>query len=491
MSTSKQINQSFKTKLSQKSLKFKLKFKVKMSTEIVNEFNGMVLVSEQLNRMLINSTLELTQKAVAHLAEKYNFDAKEAITSLHLETVKLERKTGKTGEKRASKPKIPIVKPAFPLPYNGEFNANYCYALRQNNGLYTQCLIPRKNDKSYCKSCQSLADKNIPDGVIPDVVIVGVPEYGTIQQRMECDIFNYVDPKGRKPVAYTKVMKKYKLTEEQVQSEAGKFNITINANHFIIPESKRGRPAKETAPKEPKGAKGRPKKAKKVLEVEGGDADDLFTILVANATTTEAEDAEEDAEDAEDEDAEDDEEEEISETVTDVVTEPVISEKDAKEAKRIRDKAEKEIKLAADKEAKAAAKAAAKKIEDDAKAAAKKIENDAKAAAKALRDAAKPAKAVAKPTAIPAPIVPAPIVSAPVPAAAPAAIETEEEEEVVKVIKVNGVKYLKSKKSGVIYDYQIYTATNEQHVIGQWNDTTKTIDFTNDEESEEEYEEDD
>ena len=69
------------------------------------------------------------------------------------------------------------------------------------------------------------------------------PEYGTIQDRQAVGIFEYVDPKGRKPIAYTKVMKKYKITEEQVLEEAGKLNIVVNREHFAeVENAKRGRP---------------------------------------------------------------------------------------------------------------------------------------------------------------------------------------------------------------------------------------------------------
>jgi len=52
------------------------------------------------------------------------------------------------------------------------------------------------------------------------------PEYGTIQQRQEVDILAYVDPQGRKPIAYTKIMNKYKKSKDDVLEEATKFGIT-------------------------------------------------------------------------------------------------------------------------------------------------------------------------------------------------------------------------------------------------------------------------
>jgi hypothetical protein len=55
------------------------------------------------------------------------------------------------------------------------------------------------------------------------------------------------------------------------------------------------------------------------------------------------------------------------------------------------------------------------------------------------------------------------------------------------------LKYLKSKKTGIIYDYEIYTSNGDQVVIGKWNESKNQIDFKaeEEEESEDEYESDD
>jgi hypothetical protein len=347
------------------------------------------------------------------------------------------------------------VKPAFPLPFNGEFNDAYCYALRQNNGLYTQCQIARKGDKHFCKSCQALADKN-----------EGTPEYGVIQSRLATGIFEYVDPKGRKPVAYTKVMKKYKLTSDQVVEEAGKFNIIIDSNHFIVPEEdvKRGRPSskKEKVAKEPKGAKGRPKKTKKVLQIEG-DEEDLFAALVADAN-----EEDEEIELAPKKKAGKSEEEKEAERIA------KEAEKAEKEAKRIAEKEEREAKLAAEKaekEAKKEAERLARELKKAEEEAAKKAKEEQRLKDKAEKEAKlleakskKSTKKVAEP-------------------------EDDEEPDKVKKIEFEGKKYLKSRNTGIIYDYLEFVKNQEQVVVGQWNEAKNKIDFSSptDEESEDEY----
>jgi chemotaxis protein histidine kinase CheA len=413
-------------------------------------------ISSELERQMVNAAKDLAQRAIMACGEKYNFDGSEAIRLLGLENVKVERQKP-VAEK---KPKEVVAKPAFPLPYNGELNEGYCFALRQNNGLYTQCQSTRKEGKSFCKACQMLADKN-----------EGIAEYGTIQQRQAVGVFEFTDPKGRKPVSYTKVMKKYKVSEEQVLAEAGKFGMEINAEHFVTPEadSKRGRP-KVAAEKvsEPKGPKGRPKKSKKVLEIVGEEHEDLFAAMVANAQEAESSDDE-----SEMVSKKKPSEEEKAEKAAKLASEKaekeakLAAEKAEKEAKKAAEKAEKEAKLAAEKEQKAV-KLAAEKAEKEAKKAALEAEKEAKKKAFEEAKAAKEAKK-----------------KAPKKAAKEEPVEEEEEEEQVKVdgVKVDGKKYYRS-TTGIMYDYYELKVNQNQVVIGKWNEAQQKIEFTQDSDSE-------
>lgn len=429
----------------------------------MSEFNASVFISEQLNRMIINAAQDLAKRSVAECATRYNFDAEDAFKLLGLQNVRMERSKPLAPKKA---PKEKAVKAAFPLPFNGLCAANCCSALRQNQGLYTQCTLAPKKGKVFCKACQLNADKN-----------GGVPEYGTIAMRQAAGLYEYVDPKGRKPVSFTKVMKKYKIDQAAAVEEAAKFGIVIAEEHFVVPaETSKGRPKKEKVQAQrEKGAKGRPKKAKKMLQIEG-DEDDLFASLVAdaNAATT--------AEPEKKKRGKSDEEKEQERIAKE-------NEKKEKEAKRAAEKAEKEAKEAAEKAAKAAkaaeekaAREAKKKAEEDEKLAKKaaaelaKKEKEAKLAAeKAEKEAAKEAKKSAKPAAKPEPKEPE-----------PKEPEVEEEPDVVKKIEFEGKKYLKSKKTGIVYDYNEYVKNGEQVIVGKWNDAKNKIDFANDKEEEEE-----
>jgi hypothetical protein len=299
-----------------------------------------------------------------------------------------------------------------------------------------------------------------------------VPEYGTIQQRMAVGIFEFVDPKGRKPVSYTKVMKKYKISQEQVMEEAGKYNINIDSMHFVESEgdSKRGRPSskKEKEPKE-KGAKGRPKKEKKVLEIEGDD-EDLFATLVAQANESD------ELVMPKNKVVKSDEEKEAERLAKE-------QEKAEREAKLAEAKAEKEAKLAAEK-AEKEAKLAAAKAEKEAKLAAEKAEKEMKKLALEQAKAEKEAKLAAEKE---AKKLAAEEAKAKKPSKKAVEPEEDEEPDVVKKIEFDGKKYLKSKKTGIVYDYAEYVKNGEQVVVGKWNENSNKIEFDATEEEEEEY----
>jgi len=409
-------------------------------------------------------------------ALKYGFNAEEAKMSLNLQVNQVAKKTLESGRKKEAK-----AKAAFPLPFNGEHSDTCCQALRQNNGLYTQCQASRKNDATYCKSCQQLADKSAES----------IPEYGTISMRLAANPYDYVDPKGRKPTSYTKIMKKYNLTQEQVLAEADKFGINVDASHFVVPEeTKRGRPAKEPKePKETKAVKGRPKKSIKVIELADDD-EDLFASLVAQANVVEEEDAQEKADKklALDQEKADkklaleqekadkklalEQEKEAKKLALDqekvAKAEKLAQEKAEKEAKLATEKAEKEAKkLALEQEKVAKAeKLAQEKAEKEAKLIAAKAEKEAKAEKLA---AEKAAKEVIKKTPK---------------AVKPVEDEPSEEETYKKCSGPDGKKYIRSQQTNVVYDFDIYTAKEELVSVGKWIADSKTIVFNNDDDSE-------
>jgi len=429
------------------------------------------MLSTMLSKKLMEMVKEVTESVIDKCASEYNFSKEEALRMVGVsELVEGKVVVGvgvglRNGNRNRSNTKI--MKPSIALPYNGKKKEECCNALRLNNGLYTQCEVKREEEKLYCIPCERQMTKSNLE----------IPEYGTIDQRQSADIFEYVDPQGRKPVAYSKVMKKLKLTREMVEEEASKKGETIDDRHYEIVDKRRRKKEKEV--KEPK-SKGRPKKTKKVIEIEGEDDDneDLFATLVASAN-------------AEEETVVETEEEKATKLAEKEKEKAAKAEKEkekaAKLAEKEKEKAEKAAKLEEEKATKLAkqeeekaaklAKAAEKEKEKAEKAA--KLEEE-KAAKLAEKEKEKAAKLAEKEKAAKS-------------AKKEKSVSTDEAEaDVVKRIEVNGKKYLKSKKTGIIYDYEIYTSNGDQVVIGKWNESKNQIDFkAEEEESEDEYESDD
>jgi hypothetical protein len=409
-----------------------------------------------------------------------------------------------------------VVKSEVPLPFNGSVNMLNCVALRKNHGLYTQCEGKKEKDVEYCKSCDKKMKK----------MGSSVPEYGTIMLRSEVGLMEYVDPSGGKAIHYTKVMKKLKLSREQVEEEGKKMGMEILECHLLEEGVKRGRPKGEEKEKK-EGKKGRPKKEKTVIEeVEEEDPEDLFAKLVLEASKEIAEEALSEVMDelVVDEEVADekvvyevvvDEKKEVSElekvvhkaikkAVSKKEVKPTLSKEEreaAKEAEKVAKEAEKAAKEAAkeaEKAAKEAEKEAKKEAERLAKEAAKEVKKEMERLAKEALKSEKASEKVKKPKAEKKvekveEVEVAKVEEVEVAKVEEVEVEKVEEADVVKKIKFEGKQYLKSKKSGIVYDYDVYVLTGDQVMVGTWNEEKKCIMFINvfsdsEEEEEEEYE---
>ena len=197
----------------------------------------------------------LSAKLSSTLGEKVREDEREEVRKEKKETKKSEKKSVKKVEKSE-----------IPLPYNGEHNEECCSGLKYNFGLYTQCKVKSKNGEKYCKMCENQASKHGH----------GKPTYGTIQDRLEVGIMDFVDPSGKKPEMYMKVLKKQIITIDEAVDEGKKQKMTINSIHF-------DEESEVVSEKVVEKSKGRPKKGKKSLEIgnEEGEEDLLNTLLVA------------------------------------------------------------------------------------------------------------------------------------------------------------------------------------------------------------------
>ena len=341
-----------------------------------------------------------------------------------------------------SKKKVKIVAPksSFALPFSGEKVENCCEGLRYNDGLYTQCEVLKKGETVYCAVCTK-----------------GNLKYGTITDRMNAGIMDFKDPSGKSPVHYSKIMKKLKLSKEQVLEEGIKMKKNVSEVHLEVQEEKRGRPKVAKAAKEEK-KKGRPKKAAKGLELESKTTD-LFASLIANSSSEIDELCEEEFVKNSTENGVNiiAEEHVMSEDLSKVLKAQenavFISAKALEKSKKDEEKA-----LALAKKEEEKALALAKKAEEKVLALAKKAEE--KASKKAPKEKVVKEKVVKVITEV---------------KEMPHLQEDQEDtveritQEGVKCKKSHpGVQYFKSKHSGVIYNM-------EHDVIGKWDDVTGKI----------------
>ena len=171
------------------------------------------------------------------------------------------------------------------IPWCGEVEEG-CKNLKYNSGLHTQC--GKECVGEYCEGCMKGIEKN--GGECP---------YGNVNDRLKVDILEFVDNKGKKTIAYGKVMTKLNIKKEEALQEAERLGITIPECHFDVQPSKRGRPKKDTSADETgsessvgeKKKRGRPKREKSVSCESAGE--DLIASLIQESQSPKEEKKEE------------------------------------------------------------------------------------------------------------------------------------------------------------------------------------------------------
>ena len=446
-----------------------------MSSVRINE-NMIVNVERSMMESYKNVMRDVICDVIRECSKNHNFDYEEECRRQGIEGmyVKLVEDVKSLKSLKSSKKEVEGGK--LMLPYNGEMDECKCEGVKWYEGLMKQCNASKKEGKKYCGSCENQSLKNGK----------GVPTYGNIIDRKKVGLYSYVGPNGSKPVSYVEYLKKKGYSIEDAKKEALKEGKEIDEMHFESRDSvkrSRGRPPKEVSVKGSSSSlsssevkvnkKGRPKKAEK--EITLNDDEDIFASLVASVVEEEVK-MEVDCE--------------VNKSVNDVDMSSVsvgsVSVSDSNKSDKVAKKAEKEAKKA-EKEAKKAEKDAIKAAKDVKKAEkdAKKAEKEAK---KAEKEAKKAAKGVNKSDTVvlnsdkdidvvqsevekEVELVAEEIEEDERPKTPIMPDEEEEEEpDVVKRIEYNGVKYLESKKTGVIYNY-------EQDVVGKRNYATGEIEF--------------
>ena len=252
-------------------------------------FTASIFMNRAFEKAAQTSAVDFATSCVHQLAVTYNFNVDEALTSLNMDQVEVKKAASrKKGEGKPKSPKSVTVRvkretPTIPLPWTGLAVVGWCSGLRLNHNLHSQCCMEPLEGGEFCKTCQKQADSNAN----------GIPTYGSVASRMTSGLLEFRDPKQNKQtIPYANVMKKLNITREAAETEAAKFGMTIPEEHFVIRESKRGRPKKDAAISDTESdtstssgiakKRGRPKKDKKVIVASVGD--DLIASLVAQSS---------------------------------------------------------------------------------------------------------------------------------------------------------------------------------------------------------------
>ena len=435
-------------------------------------------MKEELLKGMMDMTSKLISDVVMKCGEKYGFSGESELREMGILRLNVLNKVSVV--KGNNK-----LKSAFPLPFSGEFDKSKCHGVALNGGLMTQCEVVCSGGSCYCKAHGKQSEKSG----------VGIPEHGTMMQRMAVDALEYVSPSGKTPMAYRKLMSKLSLSEEDVRMEAKRMNVKLDERHFEeVVETKKGRPKVEKV-LEVKQSKGRPKKMSKVVELSSS-VDDIFATTLSKVVEEVVSESESESETELDLDScskenasmgAADKESKVSNKVfkKEDNAAKLKAEKAEKEAKLKAEKAEKEAKLKAEK-AEKEAKLKAEKAEKEAKLKAEKAEKEAKLKAEKAEKAEKEAKLKAEKESKSKSKSKVDVGVKVPPTVEKVITEANDLEEEVVIEKVSkflhkGVEYLKS-SSGVVYNM-------DQDEVGKWNNVTNDIDLMSEDSEEEEDEE--
>ena len=243
-------------------LELEEELEVELEEELEEELE--VELEEELE---VELEVELEKDSVEELEVKYEVELeKDSVEELEVKyEVELEKESVLDVELEVKKKDVSINK-RVTLPWCGEVLSGRCNALVLNCGLYTQCM---KESELYCKGCMNKKEKN------GDVFM-----YGTVEERLRCEMLEYKDSKGKCEVLYSSVMKKEGISREEAEVEAGKLGWVIPESYFEVKASKRGRPKKNVEKEDivEKKTRGRPKKEKETIV--GNVGEDLIASLI-------------------------------------------------------------------------------------------------------------------------------------------------------------------------------------------------------------------
>ena len=133
-------------------------------------------------------------------------------------------------------------KPDLMLPFCGTVNDAWCYGIRKNYGLYSQCSNARPTESHYCKTCAKHAASSP----------AGKPQFGDIHDRMSIEPMEFREPvSNQRALPLINVIEKHiapkigRTVSEiraEMESEAAKLGWKIPEENWVRYVAKRGAP---------------------------------------------------------------------------------------------------------------------------------------------------------------------------------------------------------------------------------------------------------
>ena len=218
----------------------------------INRTNQNFPIMSKFATTLTESIQTQFDTVVRTLANHYGFDASEATRFLNdvdfdkpvvvsqtktvapqpmLSAVD-ENKAKEKKEKKAVQRTTKAMKPKCPFPWTGVVIDTWCQGLRPNHGMLSQCIQAPKSD-GFCNTCFKQFQTN------------GKTKCGTVTDRLNADkegvVYKNPDT-GKAPVKAGSILKKLKMTKEEIIEEAAKFGIVIPEDEFVTTKKAKGRP---------------------------------------------------------------------------------------------------------------------------------------------------------------------------------------------------------------------------------------------------------
>lgn len=236
-----------------------------------------IALTNSVAKALESSFLEYGMSIITHISQELNLEpevAQRFEEYVRAQTVSFTKKgssKSSVGEKKSSKTAKSKVKadgPSIPLPFVGEIRGDLCMGIALNHGLHTQCWKYPIEGSEYCKTCTNAVNKN------------GKPTYGHIEDRLMCDLLEYVDPKGKKTLPYANIVKKMNLNQEVIDAECEKWGVVIPEEHMVFRKTnKGGRPKKSDSDSENSSVSSSGRKPDLVLDAMAENTSTLDTAM--------------------------------------------------------------------------------------------------------------------------------------------------------------------------------------------------------------------